>query len=171
MSGYLGIDESNNGGSLEFHVGVYSTDIRDVEQSSSLRKKKTGDILDALGGRDFRYVLIERSSLTSLKREDRRVVRAVVISELIMAFDNLDGLERVLIDGFFSDVGIRTVEGILQHRRKRVPDLLAVPHADTTYRIVNAADHVARRLYQMHLVTTGSEGRPAYPDKLILPQK
>ena len=163
MSGYLGIDESNNGGTLEFHVGVYSTDIRDVEQSSSLRKKKTGDILDALGGRDFRYVLVDKSQPNSLKSDERR---AVVISELIMAFD---GLERVLIDGSFSYGGIRTVEGILHYYGKRVPALSAVPHADTTYRVVNAADHVAWLLYQRHLQTNGSKNRPAYPAKLIVP--
>ena len=166
MSGYLGIDESNNGGTLEFHVGVHSTDIRDIVPSSSLSKKKNGGIPAALGGRDFKYVLVDRSQHPSLKSEERR---AVVISQLIMAFDDIDGLEGVLIDGFFSDGGIRTVEGILQHHGNKVPALVAVPNADTVYRIVNVADHVARLLYHRHLETNGSKDGPAYPAKLIVP--
>ena len=167
MKFYLGIDESNNGRTPEFVVGVASTFEEDVFGNSIDKRRGNRNIPSLLVARDFLYTIIEKKH-----KEDYNVSRLKIISysQLIMGFlEEIGELELVIIDGEVNKKTLTGVRNILFENGldSRVNRIVGIPKGDITYCVVNIADQIANYLLRQHRIYKESREKNEYKEHLI----
>ena len=147
---FFGIDESNHGRIPEILVATFSTN-RELVVKSRFPKIKKGErgIINLLSeGIDFRFTLLdsEKSTKALFKPE----VRAHLIYELISSFDIEDRTREIYVDGYYKNLQERLNDIFIQRNLEKPNRIISEPKADITYKIVNAADTIARALFQAY---------------------
>jgi len=145
-NGFLGIDESNHGGSPEIFVGVYSSNDEDIVEMLKLSKKiKDKDIFPLLEDRDFRFIKM----LYDDKEEfTYNQIKLLIINEFIQIFQP----KLTVVDGFVD-------ESILEKLKTINPEtkINCEPKADEKYKLVNISHRIANNLHTSYNKKNGRE--------------
>lgn len=166
--GYLGIDESNYGGSHngtpEVYVAVYSEIPNDVLRQDAVIGKirnKTNNLVGTLENRTFYHILVKEKPVRITAEE----TKVIVFSELIRIHDNLD---TVIIDGKVSDSTLYQIQENIASPNP--PNIVFEPKADLHYPIVNIADRIAYILFQYYSRNKSFQENNKYSHLLLKPE-
>ena len=148
---FLGLDESNHGVIPEILVTALSTSQEDAQRGNypKLRRGEEGIQMVLREGFDFRFLLVPNRELTSALYDLK--VKSAVIAEMAEAF----GLTRVdrcgiYVDGRFDGLKDSVNNAFSEKGKGRPGEVIVQKSADRTYRVVNAADTVARSLRRIY---------------------
>lgn len=139
----LGLDESNKGRFPEIYVGAFSSKkeyaLEKVDPTLPKRRKsvKISEITEDL---EYRYVLIPEEYKKFLHPSE---ISIIAFAELINYFNP----DFVMIDGELRQNQLKKLESLLS--MKDNPSIISIcPKADTSYKLVNKADHLANILHK-----------------------
>jgi hypothetical protein len=157
--GYLGIDESNHGRSPEIYVAVYSRCVSDLERKRLGKKRREVDILELLGGREFRFIVFDSRDVGLIGVDN---LMYVACSKFIRHFGATTELSQVLIDGRLEGEQKRMLEKIATGNSIVIPKIRPIRNGDIRVPLVNIADHIARLLFRYYAGLSSERFNP-YP--------
>ncbi|MBU0979423.1 MAG: hypothetical protein KJ709_01335 [Nanoarchaeota archaeon] len=146
QKGILAVDDSNTHDVPCVYAAVYSTLPGDRPGNTTgsygkCRAEKI-DIRDALGERDFRYIIIPEDQKHHFELEGLWVM---VLTDFIR---NISGIEQVLVDGQHkSSLATKVKEAIWP---RSCPEITFYEHGDEQSPILNVADMLAYYFYRNH---------------------
>lgn len=152
----LGIDESNHGQVPEILVATLSTDSADSSEGRypKLHKGAPGIAMVCEAGFDYRFLLIPSPGVRSLYRDVR--VRARMVADFVRAFGRpRSSSYGIYVDGIFPGLEAKVDEVFKEERLVLPVELVQKKDGDRTFRVVNAADTIARSLRTQY--TKGGE--------------
>lgn len=166
----FGFDESNHGRIPEILVVAHSQNGEFLEEHSvSLSKVRRGEEgLLALIAADIDYKFLAIPTRELVKKFYTRDNQGIAISEIIKSFDIPDISDSALyIDGTRrSSISEVIYSQLLDLGFTNRNKILCEPKADINYRIVNAADNIARVLFRIY-DQRGEEGLKRYSKKRV----
>lgn len=163
-SGYIGVDETNEGRFPTIFVGAFSADIRSVQKIDGRYDKQQGKTKRFRRGFEYYHVLFERIHADMIGKENFMVIAAV---EFARAFSVDASIDIICIDGVLSSKKLDATKRVL-HSLELHPHIIAESKADENRLIVNEADGIARKLHDYYL-RSRLKRKDKYLERLLTP--